>query len=111
EAADVLVIKVQSLGGVVPAMRVIESSGLPAIVSSMVETSVGISAGIALAAALRDLPYPCGLGTVPLLDGDLVADSLVPVDGAVAVRRPEVDPALLARYAGPDFTEAGGSRP
>ena len=111
EAADVLVIKVQSLGGVVPAMRVIESSGLPAIVSSMVETSVGISAGIALAAALRDLPYPCGLGTVPLLDGDLVADSLVPVDGAVAVRRPEVDPALLERYAGRDFTRAGGSRP
>ena len=110
EAADVLVIKVQSLGGVIPAMRVIESSGLPAIVSSMLETSVGISAGVALAAALPDLPYPCGLGTVPLLDGDLVADSLVPLDGAVSVRRPAVDPALLERFAGRDFTRDGRRR-
>lgn len=99
EAADVLVIKVQALGGIGRAMKVIEGSGLPAIVSSMLETSVGVSAGLALAAALEDLPYPCGLGTVPLLAGDLVADSLVPVGGRIRVRRPQVDPALLERFA------------
>lgn len=98
DAADVLVIKVQSLGGIARAMRVIEGSGLPAIVSSMLETSVGISAGLALAAALEHLPYPCGLGTLPLLGGDLVADSLVPVGGTIKVRRPEVDPARLDRH-------------
>lgn len=100
EAADVLVIKVQSLGGVLEAMRVIEMSDLPVVVSSMVETSVGISAGLALAAALEHLPYPCGLATVTLLEGDLVADSLVPVDGRIPVRRPEVDESLLERFAG-----------
>lgn len=99
EAADVLVIKVQSLGGVNRAMQVIQDSGLPAIVSSMLETSVGISAGLALAAALEHLPYPCGLGTLPLLAGDLVSDSLVPTEGRIKVRRPEADPALLDRYA------------
>lgn len=100
EAADVLVIKVQSVGGVQVAMRLIEECALPVIVSNMIETSVGVSAGLALAAALPDLPFACGLGTVPLLDGDLVIDSLVPVGGRIAVRRPEVDEALLERYVG-----------
>lgn len=110
EAADVLVVKVQSLGGISRAMRVIEESGLPAIVSSMVETSVGISAGLALAAALEHLPFPCGLGTIPLLAGDLVADSLVPVDGRIRVRRPEVEPSLLDRYADPNPLPEPGVR-
>lgn len=103
EAADVLVIKVQSLGGVQSALRAVERAGLPVVVSSLIETSVGTSAGIALAAALPELVYPCGLGTVGLLEGDLVADSLVPVEGRIAVRRPEVDPALLERFAGRGF--------
>lgn len=99
EAADVIVVKVQSLGGVEPALRAVAASGLPAIVSSLIETSVGISAGLALAAALPELPYPCGLATASLLRGDLVADPLVPVDGEILVRRPEVDPVLLERFA------------
>jgi O-succinylbenzoate synthase len=110
EAAGVLVIKVQSLGGINRAMQVIEESGLPAIVSSMLETSVGVSAGVALAAALEHLPYPCGLGTVSLLAGDLVADSLVPVDGRIKVRRPQVDQALLDRYADPHPLSEIGAR-
>ncbi|MEX0790501.1 MAG: o-succinylbenzoate synthase [Actinomycetota bacterium] len=105
EAADVLVIKVQSLGGVAEAQRIIEVSGLPAVVSSMLETSVGMAAGLALAAALENLPYPCGLGTVGLLDGDLVADSLLPRGGRLTVRRPEVDQSLLERYADRDPVE------
>lgn len=99
EAADVLVIKVQSLGGVPEALRVVEAAGLPVIVSSLLETSVGLSAGLALAAALAELPYPCGLGTAGLLDGDLVADRLLPEQGRIRVRRPEVDAGLLKRFA------------
>jgi O-succinylbenzoate synthase len=55
------------------------------VVSSAIETSVGIAAGVALAAALPELPFACGLGTVPLLAGDVCADSLLPVDGALPV--------------------------
>jgi len=102
-AADIMVLKVQPLGGVRPALRIAEEVGLPAVVSSALETSVGIAAGLALAAALPELPFACGLATVTLLDGDLTVDSLVPVDGAIAVRRPDVDPGALDIHdAGPD---------
>lgn len=98
EAADLVVLKVQPLGGVWPTLRVAEQVGLPAVVSSALETSIGMAAGVALAAALPELPYACGLGTVTMLEGDVVPDPLVPRNGALAVRRPVVDEALLARY-------------
>jgi O-succinylbenzoate synthase len=65
----------------------------------MLETSVGIAAGLALAAALPYLPYACGLATAGVLGGDVVRDRLVPVDGRLRVRRPAPDPELLVRYA------------
>ena len=99
DAADAIVVKVQPLGGVAAAMEVAEAAGVPAIVSSLYETSVGLAAGLALAAALPELPYACGLGTAALLAGDVVADALVPVNGELAVRRPVPDPELVARYA------------
>ncbi|HEY8201329.1 MAG TPA: o-succinylbenzoate synthase [Actinomycetota bacterium] len=107
DAADIVVLKVQPLGGVWAALEVAEALGLPAVVSSAIETSVGIAAGLALAAALADLPFACGLGTVPFLEGDVVDDPLVPVDGALEVRRPAVSEAALEPYElnGP---EAGG---
>ncbi len=86
EAADLVVVKVAPLGGVRAALAVVEACGLPAVVSSALDTSVGISAGVALAAALPSLDHACGLGTVALLDGDVVATSLVPVDGALSGR-------------------------
>jgi O-succinylbenzoate synthase len=98
EAADVLVVKVQSLGGVRPAIWAAEAAGLPAIVSSMLETSVGVAAGVALAAALPELPFPCGLGTVPLLAADVVAEPLLPVAGELVLRRPDVDLDALAPF-------------
>ena len=98
EAADVVVLKVQPLGGVWPALRVAQTCGLPVVVSSALETSVGMAAGVALAAALPDLPYACGLGTIGLLAGDVVAEPLVPVQGFVEVRRPPVDEARLAAF-------------
>lgn len=94
-AADALVVKVQPLGGFAATLRIIDAAGLPVVVSSMLETSIGIAAGLALAAALDDLPYACGLGAPAL---DIVADPLVPVGGVLAVRRPVPDPALLAAY-------------
>ncbi|MFV2174765.1 o-succinylbenzoate synthase [Actinomadura sp. LOL_016] len=100
-AADVAVLKVQPLGGVRAALRVAEACGLPVVVSSAVETSVGLAAGVALAAALPELPYACGLGTLTLLEGDVVDDPLRPSGGAIAVRRPVVDEAALARYEAP----------
>ena len=95
EAADIAVLKVQPLGGVRACLRIAEDIGLPVVVSSAVESSIGIAAGVALAAALPDLPYACGLATVQLLTGDVVAEPLLPIDGALPVRRPEVD---LARF-------------
>jgi len=70
-AADIVVLKVAPLGGVWPALAIARECGLPVVVSSALDTSVGISAGVALAAALPELPYACGLSTVVLLAGDV----------------------------------------
>jgi o-succinylbenzoate synthase len=99
EAADVAVLKVQPLGGVRACLRIAEDIGLPVVVSSALETSVGIAAGVALAAALPELPYACGLATVQLLTDDVVTTPLLPVDGALPVGVPTVDAAALARLA------------
>jgi O-succinylbenzoate synthase len=99
EAADVAVLKVQPLGGVRACLRIAEDIGLPVVVSSALETSVGIAAGVALAAALPELPYACGLATVQLLTDDVVTTPLLPVDGALPVGVPSVDAAALARLA------------
>jgi O-succinylbenzoate synthase len=85
EAADVAVLKVQPLGGVQACLEVADRIGLPVVVSSALETSVGIRAGVALAAALPELPYACGLNTVPLLAADLAVAPLVARDGALEV--------------------------
>jgi o-succinylbenzoate synthase len=98
DAADIVVLKVQPLGGVRAALQVAEACGLPVVVSSAVDTSIGLAAGVALAAALPELPYACGLGTMSLLSGDVTADPLVPDGGALPVRRPGVDPERLARF-------------
>jgi o-succinylbenzoate synthase len=90
-AADVAVLKVQPLGGVRACLRVAEDIGLPVVVSSALETSVGLAAGVALAAALPELPYACGLATLQLLDGDVTSEPLRVVDGAIEVRRPAAD--------------------
>ena len=97
-AADAVVVKVQPLGGVRAALAVIEAAGVPAIVSSLYETSVGLAAGVALAAALPELPYACGLGTAALLAADVVTDPLVPEAGILPVRRPTPDSDLMARW-------------
>jgi O-succinylbenzoate synthase len=90
---------VQPLGGVRACLEIAERIGLPVVVSSALETSVGIRAGLALAAALPELPFACGLNTVPLLTDDVVATPLVAVDGSLPVSALEVLPTALARCA------------
>jgi O-succinylbenzoate synthase len=102
DVVDVVVLRCFPLGGVRRALRVAELCDMPAVVSSTTDTTIGLSAGLALAGALPELPFACGLGTRLLLSGDVVADgrSLVPVDGylPVAPTPPTPDPELVARY-------------
>lgn len=100
-AADLLVVKAAPLGGVRRALEIVAEAGLPAVVSSALDSSIGIRAGLALAASLPQLPYACGLGTVSLMTGDVVSESLVAVSGGIAVRDVAGDPELLARFAAP----------
>lgn len=106
EAADIAVLKVQPLGGVHAALEIAERIGLPVVVSSAVDTSVGLAAGLALAAALPALPHACGLATTSLLAGDVVARPLVPVDGFLPVGRQVLDEAAFASVAADPETDA-----
>lgn len=99
DAADLIVVKVAPLGGVRRALEIVAAAGLPAVVSSALDTSVGIRAGVALAASLPELPYACGLGTLSLMEGDVTGESLLPDGGALAVRNVPVSEVLLERYA------------
>ncbi|WP_293787402.1 o-succinylbenzoate synthase [uncultured Aeromicrobium sp.] len=100
-AADIAVLKVQPLGGIHACFRIAEQIDMPVVVSSAVETSIGLAAGVALAAALPDLPFACGLATTSLLAGDVVAEPLRPIDGYLPVIRPQLDEAAFARVAAP----------
>lgn len=104
-AADVVIVKVPPLGGVRAALDVARvlgaEHGLPVVVSSALDTSIGIAAGVALAAALPDLPYACGLGTASLLAADVVAEPLRPDGGMLPAVRPAADPQRLAALAAP----------
>jgi O-succinylbenzoate synthase len=96
EAADVAVLKVQPLGGVRACLRIAEDIGLPVVVSSALESSVGIAAGVALAAALPELPYACGLATGQLLRSDLTTEPLRVEHGTLPVVRPTPSPRAIA---------------
>jgi O-succinylbenzoate synthase len=106
EAADVAVLKVQPLGGVRACLRIAEDIRLPVVVSSALESSVGIAAGVALAAALPSLPFACGLATVQLLADDVARHPLLPRDGALPVVRPGLDEAALTRVRASPEREA-----
>lgn len=85
EAADLAVIKVAPLGGIEAALRLQTDLGLPVVVSSAIDTSIGIATGVRLAAALPDLPFACGLNTGRLLAQDVVTNPVTAVDGRIAV--------------------------
>jgi O-succinylbenzoate synthase len=101
-AADILVLKAQPLGGVARALEISAEAGLPVVVSSAIDSSVGLAMGAALAAALPELDFDCGLGTAALLAGDVTREPLKPVDGFIDVRRVEVDPMKLDVFEAED---------
>ncbi|PWI28303.1 o-succinylbenzoate synthase [Pseudoglutamicibacter cumminsii] len=84
-AAEVIIVKVQPLGGVRAALQIVEQAGLDAVVSSALDSSVGLAGGVALAAALPELKYACGLGTGALFDDDVVVPGLKPQAGVLPV--------------------------
>lgn len=97
-AADVLILKVQPMGGVSRVLDLANRSTIPVVISSALETSVGMYGGLLAASLMKDLPYACGLGTVSLIEGDPTLEPLVPMDGMLEVRRPEPSPDLLQRW-------------
>ena len=98
-AADILVIKVQPLGGIARALDIIRRAGLPAVVSSALDTSIGLAMGAHLAGSMPELEFDCGLGTAALLSADVTDAPILPIDGHIPVIRPEVSDELLARHA------------
>ena len=70
-AVDVLMLKVQPLGGIVRANKLAQHHKLPVVVSSALESAVGISYGLKLAASIPDLNYACGLATGSLLSSNV----------------------------------------
>jgi O-succinylbenzoate synthase len=107
KAADILIVKVQPFGGIERALGIIEEAGLPVVVSSAIDTSVGLSMGALLAASIPGgLSYDCGLGTAALLAADITDSPLLPVDGQIEVRRVDVSEALLEKCAATDDRRA-----
>lgn len=101
KAADLLVVKAQPLGGVTRALQIVKKAGLPVVVSSALDSAVGISMGVALAAALPRLDYDCGLGTSSLFVEDVA--EMRPVGGFLPVQRVAPSGASLDRFrADPD---------
>jgi O-succinylbenzoate synthase len=100
-AADLIIVKTQPLGGVRRALDLVEQAGLPAVVSSAIDTSIGLAQGAHLAAALPGLDHDCGLGTAALLTADVTAAPLIPDNGEIEVRRVAPDEALLEAHAVP----------
>lgn len=104
-AADLVVVKVAPLGGVRRTLEVAgalrEEHGVDVVVSSALDSSVGLAAGVRAGAALPGPVRAAGLGTAALLGADVTTAPLLPVAGAVEVRPVEPDPALLRRHAAP----------
>ncbi|KTR05896.1 o-succinylbenzoate synthase [Curtobacterium luteum] len=98
-AADVLVVKAQPLGGVTAAAGIVAEAGLPCVVSSALDTSVGLGMGAFLAARSMATGFAAGLGTAAMFAADVSAAPLLPVGGRIAVRRVDVDRDLLERHA------------
>jgi O-succinylbenzoate synthase len=99
-AADIAVLKVAPLGGISALLDIAAQIGIPIVVSSALDSAVGIERGLRAAAALPQLAHACGLGTGGLFAED-VAEPVVPVDGALPVVRVTPDPARLAALAAP----------
>ncbi len=105
-AADIVMLKVQPLGGIENCLEIALETGLPAVVSSALETSIGLAQGAYLAAALPELAFDCGLGTLSLMESDITSKPLLSVGGRITPREVEPDQSLLQKYqASPERTK------
>lgn len=104
-AADIAIIKNQPLRGVHATLDLVAQLDMPVVISSALESSVGLCAGAALAAALDQLDHACGLATARLFTTDVTAAPLVPTDGVLTLRSvipdhlPVPDAELVERWA------------
>jgi O-succinylbenzoate synthase len=88
-AVDILVLKVQPLGGIERAHKLANHFGLPIVISSALESAVGINYGLHLAASFAELSFDCGLGTGSLLNSDI--GQLPIIDGEITLKNIEPD--------------------
>jgi O-succinylbenzoate synthase len=95
---DMVVLKVQPMGGVSRMLDWAARTGMPVIPSSALETSVGLATGLAAAAALPELSHACGLATASLLAADVVRHPLLPTGGEILLRRPSPALGLLDKW-------------
>jgi o-succinylbenzoate synthase len=102
-AADIAVLKVAPLGGIWALLEIAAQIDIPVVISSALDSAVGIGIGLVAAAALPQLQHACGLGTGRLFVEDVIdpADPVVPVDGYLPVARVTPDPARLRALAAP----------
>ena len=91
DAADVLMLKVQPLGGIKRSLEIANHHGLPVVVSSALESAIGIEYGLELAASISDLTFDCGLATGSLLSRDVAAHEIS--DGKITLGQisPDLD--------------------
>lgn len=88
-AADIVMLKVQPLGGLLRSHAIAAHHGLPTVVSSALESAVGITYGLSLAASLPELEFACGLATGALFSKDVAH---LPInEGEISLNRPDID--------------------
>ena len=104
-AADILVLKAAPLGGISRALSIAAEAELPVVISSALDSSVGLSMGAYLAAAIPELKFDCGLATSALLAGDVTREPLRPQNGFIDVRRVDVDESKLELFAAQDHRQ------
>ena len=101
DAADIVMLKVQPLGGIRRSLEIAQHHGLPVVVSSALESAIGIEYGLELAASISDLNFDCGLATGSLLTRDVAEHKIV--DGKIALG--QISPKLDGLEVSPDRFE------
>jgi O-succinylbenzoate synthase len=98
DVADVAILKWAPSGGFIAAHALADEIGLPVVVSSALDSGIGISHSLALAASFESLEFACGLGTVALLESDICSPAAIPARGYMDVEHREPDFALVEKY-------------
>lgn len=103
-AADLVIVKVQPLGGARRVIDICADAGLPAVVSSALDSSIGLARGVECAAALDELPFACGLATSAMFTTDIATNRVAPTGGAIAVGDTQLNDDLITEPTERDRT-------